>query len=122
MSRSVQRALPPMEVDRVHKPKMLKAGTVNKVQYDEPEAADPLENARISVGAAIKHGIGDDPLKTYGTKSQMSGLVSGENVPDYLARIYENPSARRRFARALLADDDAVRVRTVIEWDEEKAG
>jgi hypothetical protein len=106
------------EVNRVERPKMLRAGTVNKVDH----GPDPLEIAKVLVGRALKAGIGDEPLKTYGDKGLLSNVLSGEKVPDYLARIYQNDEARRRFARALLADDDAVRVRTVIEWDEEKAG
>lgn len=117
MAPKVNGALAALEVNRVDKPKMLRAGTVNKVDH-EP---DPLEIAKIRVGEALRAGIGHEPLKTYGDKGLMSNVLSGEKVPDYLARIYQNNEARRRFARALLADDCTVRVRTVIEWDEEEA-
>lgn len=110
-------ALASLEVNGVERRKMLRAGTVSNVDRD----ADPLEIAKVSVGRALKAGIGDEPLKAYGDRGFMSNVLSGEKVPEYLARIYQNDEARRRFARALLADDDAVRVRTVIEWDEEKA-
>lgn len=118
MSEKSTAPLSRLEVNRVDKPKMLRAGTVSNVER-EP---DPLEIAKIRVGEALRAGIGGEPLKAYGDRGFMSNVLSGDKVPEYLARIYQNDEARRRFARALLADDCGVRVRTVIEWDEEKAG
>jgi hypothetical protein len=74
------------------------------------------------VGAAFEHAIGNAPLKTYGHAGQVSEVISGSKVPDYMARIYLDPRARRRFAEAWLDGDPRVRMRTVIEWDEEKVG
>lgn len=122
MSSKVNGAALATEVDRVHRRRMLRHGDVNKVQCAPQNDSDPLENERREVGAAIKEGIGDAPLKEYGTKSLMSGLVSGDAVPDYLARLYQDPNSRRRFGRRWLRGDDAVRVKTIIEWDEEKVG
>jgi len=51
----------------------------------------------------------------------MAKVISGERVPDYLARIYNRPEARRRYAMSLLRGDKKVRVRTVIEIEEEEA-
>jgi hypothetical protein len=82
----------------------------------------PLDEAKASVGLAVKHAIGDDPLKVYGDEGQMSKVIAGEKVPDYMARIYRNPQARRRYALSLLRSDPNVRIRTTVDWDEEKAG
>lgn len=82
----------------------------------------PLAMAKVKVGEAVGQAIGDQPLKAYGDKSNVKKVCSGERVPEYLAQIYRDRAARRRFALSLLEDDDGVRVRTVVEWDEEKAG
>lgn len=79
----------------------------------------PLEMAKASVGKAIKSAIGDDPLKVYGDDSMMAKVISGEKVPDYMARIYKNDAARRRYALSMLRGDKRVRVRTVVEIEEE---
>ena len=79
----------------------------------------PLEMAKAGIGRAIKSAIGDDPMKVYGDDSLMAKVISGERVPDYLARIYNRPEACRRYAISLLKGDKQVRVRTVIEIDEE---
>lgn len=80
---------------------------------------DRLETAKASVGRALRAAIGRDGLKTYGNKGQLSKVLTGEKVPAYLARIFDNPRARRRFGRALLRGDDKVRERTVIEFFED---
>jgi len=99
-------------------------------QPDEPREAltgnrtlpeIPLEMAKAGIGRAIKHAIGDEPLKVYGDDSMMAKVISGERVPDYLARIYNRPEARRRYALSLLRGDKKVRVRTVVEIIEEEA-
>lgn len=79
----------------------------------------PLQMAKAGIGQAVKSAIGDDPLKFYGDDSLMAKVISGERVPDYLARIYRNDGARRRYAISLLRGDKRVRVRTVIEIEEE---
>lgn len=80
----------------------------------------PLVMAKAKVGAAIDSAIGDAPDKSFGHEGLVSGLKSGEKVPDYLARIYADKGARRRFAVALLEEDSEVRVRTVIEIEDRK--
>jgi hypothetical protein len=82
---------------------------VNKVDYGKR----PM--AKAAMGAAIKHAIGDQPLKEFGDKGLVSNVCSGEKVPDYLARIYQDAGARRRFALALLEDDPGVEIETVIK-------
>lgn len=74
--------------------------------------------AKAHVGAALAAAIGDEPLKQFGHEGLMSGVCSGEKVPDYLARICQNDDARRRFLKALAHGDPRIRVRTVIEIDE----
>lgn len=73
-----------------------------------------LRMAKAKMGTAIEQAIGDEPDKTFGHEGLMSALKSGEKVPDYLARIYQNKEARRRFAMALLQDDTDVIVTTTI--------
>lgn len=97
MSRTMQQQLPSVEV--------------NGVDHA------PLETAKARVGRAVKHAIGDSGLKSYGDKGLLSKVVTGEKVPKYLARIYQNARARQRFVRALAEDIPGVRVRVVIEWD-----
>lgn len=98
MARTMPQRLPGVEVNRV----------------------DPalIEIAKAGVGLAIKEAIGDSGLKSYGDKGQMSKVVTGEKVPKYWARIFQNPIARRRLVRALARDIPGVRVRVVIEWEE----
>ena len=101
-----------MEVQRADSPS--EAPTENRTLPDIP-----LEMAKAGLGRAIKSAIGDDPLKVYGDDSMMAKVISGERIPDYLARIYRNPEARRRYAVSLLRGDKRVRVRTVVEIEEE---
>lgn len=112
MARSFQQVLPPMEVRKPDAPSEPQSG--NRTL---PEI--PLEMAKAGIGRAIKHAIGDDPMKVYGDDSLMAKVISGERVPDYLARIYNRPEARRRYALSLLRGDKQVRVRTVVEIEEE---
>lgn len=113
MSQSA-RPLPPMEVNRVGRPSARPTAMVNPVDHDD------LGQAKAHVGAAVKSAIGDQPLKQFGDKGLMSKVCAGEKVPDYLARIYQDREARRRFVRAWLKDDGAVRVRVVYEFEEER--
>lgn len=77
-----------------------------------------LDDAKVRVARAIKAAIGDQCLKAYGDEGLMSRIVSGEGVPAYLARIYQDVRARRRFGLALLRGDPCVRMRMVIEIDD----
>jgi hypothetical protein len=105
-------------------------GEVKSLHPDAEPSEDTVKNlhlgklnmAKVKVGEAFAQAIGDQSLKAFGHEGLVSGVVSGAKVPDYLARIYEDPAARRRFALALLEDDARVRVKTVVEWDEEKVG
>lgn len=97
-----------MEVARVETPRSV---SVNKLE-------SPLIQAKTSVGRAVSAAIGPRSLKEFGDAGQMSNVTSGRLIPDYLARIYLDDEARRRFAMALLSGDPAVRTRTVIEIDD----
>jgi hypothetical protein len=74
----------------------------------------PLEMAKARVGKAVKHAIGDDPLKVYGDDSMMAKVITGEKVPDYLARIVNRPEALRRYALSLLEGDPDVETETTV--------
>lgn len=116
MSRSLTQPLPPMEVQRVDGGRTPSERTVQQM--------DRLSDVRLQalkakVGAAVKVAIGPRAHKEFGDPSLIGKVCSGEKVPDYLARIYQDCEARRRLARALIQGDDKVRVRTVIEFDEE---
>lgn len=116
-SRSVQQPLPPMEVNSLESREVARERTPKELE--SLPAPRPLDMAKAAIGRAIKHGIGDDPLKVYGNEGQMSNVIAGPQVPDYMARIFLNPEARRRYALSLLRGDKQVRVRTIVEIDEE---
>lgn len=86
---------------------------VNRVDRLNAMAID-LTMAKAKLGACIRTGIGDDALKEYGDKGLVGKVCTGEKAPDYLARIYLDKAARRRFALALLNDDTDVIVTTVV--------
>lgn len=115
MSSSLNRTLGTLEVKSLHSDEERRSDAVKKLHRV------PLEMAKAAVGAAIDVAIGDAPAKEYGHEGLISSVKSGEKVPEYLARIYQDPGARRRLAFALLKDDAAVTFRTVIEF-EEKVG
>jgi len=96
MPRTMPQRLPGMEVKRV-----------------DDDA--PLQSAKARVGRAVRVAIGENCLKTYGDEGLLSKVVTGERVPAYLARIYQDVHARRRLGLALLKGDPRVRVRLVIE-------
>ena len=77
-----------------------------------------LRKAKVAVGAAFRRAFGDQARRKYGHEGLISALCSGEKVPDYLASVYLDEDARRRFALALLKGDPKVRVRTVVDIDE----
>jgi hypothetical protein len=116
MSRSIAHAAVAVEDNRVESGDR---GTFNKVDR-LPERA--VSMAKAAVGAAVKNAIGDAPMKQYGDKGQLSNVISGEGVPDYMARIYEDPAARRRYAISLLKGDPKVRMwrKVEIEIDDEE--
>lgn len=104
-------------------------GEVKDSHRDGDARAEAVKNlhprlvmAKASVGKAIETAIGDAPLKQFGHEGMVSGLTTGEKVPDYLARIYQDKGARRRFALALLEDDTDVIVTTTITVPMKKAG
>lgn len=74
----------------------------------------PLAEAKARAGRAVKHAIGDDPLKFYGDEGQMSKVVAGPGIPDYLARIVNRPDALRRYALSLLEGEQGVEVETTV--------
>lgn len=112
MARSVTNRLDLGEVNRVD----LEVNKVDRLV----EATESMRMAKAKMGAAVEHAIGDRPLKEFGDKGQMSNITSGEKVPEYLARIYHDPAARRRFALALLDGDTGVRKRIVLDFDAEE--
>ena len=96
---------------------------VNKVHRVPParmlKCDDPLEAAKVAVGEALEDAIGLDAYKRYGSKSLMSGVCSGEKVPNYLAAIYAHEPARVRLALSLLTGTHHVKVqlRVVVELE-----
>lgn len=95
---------------------MARIDSLNKVE-DDDEAAR-IAQGKAGFGAVVRCGIGDEPLKTYGDKGFMSKVVTGEEVPKYLAVLYMNTDARRRMGVELLKSV-GIRFRTVAEWDGE---
>lgn len=88
MPRTINRAIPVEEVKSLH--------------------CAPLAAAKAKVARAVTSAIGDQPLKAFGHEGLMSGICSGEKVPDYLARIVQDKRTRHRFAVALVQDDTDV--------------
>ena len=77
----------------------------NKIR-GPPEKAVAMAKAKL--GHIFRAAIEGTPLKTYGSKSFISEICSGEKVPEYLARLYDDPRARTRFALGLLAEDEDI--------------
>lgn len=119
MATNSNRALADLEVEKLPRPGDRADRAVKKVHLPEQS----LDSAKKQFGAAVKAAIGDNPMKVYGAENLMSGVVSGDKVPDYMARLYRDNAARRRLAKELLRGASGVRSRnvTVIEWDEEEA-
>jgi hypothetical protein len=109
-----------LEVEKLPRPGDRADRGVKKVHL-MPETS--LEAAKAHVGEVVKAAIGDNPRKVYGPDNTISGVISGEKVADWLARIYVDHGARKRFAREWMRGSSGVRQRnlTVIEWDEEVA-
>lgn len=104
----------PVEVKRIDGDRAPATGTVNGIDRGDD---NPLRHAKAQVGAVMAAAIGTDPLKCYGDAGLVSKVCSGEKAPDYLARIYQNPEARRRFAQAWLQDTPGVRMTVTFEFD-----
>jgi hypothetical protein len=119
MPSSLPQRAPMAKVNSVHRESAGDAEAVNKVHRLDDV---PLEMAKARIGAAVGAAIGSDPLKAYGHPGLLSEVCSGEKVPDYLGRIYNNRQARRRFALSLLEDDPRVVVETIVRWTDEKVG
>jgi hypothetical protein len=109
MNRSIAHERTDGEAQRLHRDDSSSPSAVRNLHHV------PLVMAKAKVGKAIKEAIGNAPLKQFGHEGLMSALISGEKVPDYLARIYDDPDALWRFAMALLEHDPTVRIRTVVE-------
>jgi hypothetical protein len=92
---------------------------VGAIKKLESLPQQPLEQGKVSVGLAVKHAIGDDPMKVYGPEGQLSRVIAGKEVPDYMGRIASRPDALRRYALSLLRNDPKVRIRTTVDWEEE---
>src|SRR5687767_10557751 len=92
------------EDQRLDRLPMKANGAVQKVDL-------AMDTAKEHVGKAIGSAIGDEPLRVFGDASFIAKVITGEKAPDYLARIYRNPDARRRLGLALLRGDDKVKVR-----------
>jgi hypothetical protein len=116
MSTHTQRFTGPLEVKPLHRGK-------TRSEESSPRS-DPREitQAKAGMGAVIKEAIGPDKLEAYGHASLMSGICSGEKVPEYLAAIYANEESKLRMAKALLrSSGKQVRERTVFEIEERTA-
>lgn len=118
MPRSLSQPFAPTELKSLHRDESDRAEAVKNLHHV------PLAMAKAKVGAAIGKAIGDAPTKEYGHEGLISGVKSGEKVPEYLARIVANRGACRRFLKALAADDTGIVTYTVmhIPDDEEKVG
>lgn len=114
MGSMVDRAVTGVEVKSSHRDGRRDSEAVKKLH-------PRLVMAKAKVGAAIEQAIGDAPDKEFGHEGLVSALKTGEKVPDYLARIYEDKPARRRFALALLEDDTDVVVTTTVTIAQSKA-
>ena len=115
MGRSVQQPLLDMEVNSLHCDARPSATAVKKLH----QLRAGLSNAKAKMGAAVNAAIGDQPRKAFGHEGLIAGVCAGPKVPDYLARIWEDPEARRRFGIAILRNDPKVKVRLLLEIDEE---
>lgn len=107
-----------MEVNRVHGDELPRESVVNKV-HRLPDVI-PLDMAKARVGGAVRKAIAGQPLKTFGHKALVHGVCTGEKVPDYLGRIYQDKDARRRFGLALLEDDTDVIVTTTVTFPQKR--
>jgi len=112
MGRSLQQPLPEVEANRVED------GPIDPLNKVEALQGVEMRMAKAGFGAAVARAIGDEPTKHYGDKGWISNVLSGAGVPEYLAKIWANPAARRRFALALLKGDRKVKVRMVVEIEE----
>jgi hypothetical protein len=108
MPRSLDRAFVSVEDKRLESlPDSAKQG-VKKLE------CSPLERAKVRAGRAVRHAIGESPMKEYGDEGQMSKVVAGPGIPDYLARIVNRPDALRRYALSLLEGEQGVEVETTV--------
>lgn len=121
MAPKVNGAADYLEVEKLPRPSDRADRAVKKVHLAMPDQS--LEAVKTQVGQVVKAAIGDNPMKVYGAENLMSGVVNGEKVADWLARIYRDNGARKRFGREWMRGSSGVRQRnlTVIEWDEEEA-
>jgi len=109
MAASVERQRALLEVKTPDRPLRVE---VNKVD------GDSLEQSKVALGRDISEAIAGTPRKVYGDDALMSGICSGDKVPDYLARIYRDRIARRKLGFAFLRGT-GVRKHVSLEWDEE---
>lgn len=116
MPRSLQRSLPPMEVKELPRREQRAESAVKEL----PEV--PLHMAKAGMGGAIGEAIEGRPLKAYGHEGLLSEVRTGARVPDYLARIYQDPAARRKLALALLRNDADIVITTTIAIPTRKVG
>jgi hypothetical protein len=111
-----------MEVSRTDEGGSARSTVVSKTDRLAKLAEIPLEMARISMGDAIARGIGRESYKAFGDTGLITKVVSGEKVPDYLAKLYADADARQRFALALLEGLDGVAMETTVRINQTKAG
>ena len=109
----MQQRLPCVEVKSSHAVDLESDDTLKKLQ-----AAGRLRMAKAKIGEAVAAAIGTQALKRFGHEGRISAVCRGEGVPDYLALIYEDADARRRYALELLRGDPKVRTRVVVEIEE----
>jgi hypothetical protein len=73
-----------------------------------------LQAGKERVGRAVRAGVGDDPIRVYADEGQMSRVMGGPGIPDYMGRLANNPEALRRYALALLEGDEDVSITTTV--------
>jgi hypothetical protein len=104
MSRSMQLPLPPTLVKRV---------------ADTPETDVNAVDTHLA-GQIVAATIGDEPLKVFGDKGQVSRWKSGEN-PN-LAKLIATTERRKRMAKALLQSCDDVEIVEELRIIEKRKG
>ena len=99
----------PVEVKPSHRPSERPESAVKEVHRD----------AKTEAGAVFRDAIGPDKQEAYGSAALISGLCSGEKVPDYLAAIFANREAKLRMAKSILRRSGSqVEERTVFTINE----
>lgn len=108
-----------MEVQRLHRPERESESAEARVKKLHRLPEKSLQQAKAHFGEAVKVAIGHQPRRLFGSETLISGVVSGEKVPDYIGRICQDDDTRRRLGRELIRGARGVRRREVFEFEDE---